>query len=134
VKPTPHRFRHTFARILLQKPGVTVRDVAELLGNTEEMIRKHYGAWVPEVAAKLRRGVRLVPDAEPHERQARFLQPCRVLPCAGHHDPAPGLRDGIAAEFDELLFASGCRSRSAKHPATSRIVLPCGFLRCRAGR
>ena len=27
---TPHRFRHTFARILLQKPGVTVRDVAEL--------------------------------------------------------------------------------------------------------
>jgi integrase len=29
-KPTPHRFRHTFARILLQKPGVTIRDVAEL--------------------------------------------------------------------------------------------------------
>jgi integrase len=52
-KPTPHRFRHTFARILLQKPGVTVRDVAELLGNTEEMIRKHYGAWVPERQARL---------------------------------------------------------------------------------
>jgi hypothetical protein len=47
-KPTPHRFRHTFARILLQKPGVTVREVAELLGDTEEMIRKHYGAWVPD--------------------------------------------------------------------------------------
>jgi integrase len=31
-KPTPHRFRHTFARILLERPGVTVRDVAELLG------------------------------------------------------------------------------------------------------
>ena len=41
-KPTPHRFRHTFARILLQRPGVTVRDVAELLGNTEQMVRKHY--------------------------------------------------------------------------------------------
>ena len=52
-KPTPHRFRHTFARILLQKPGVTVRDVAELLGNTEDMIRKHYGAWVPERQARL---------------------------------------------------------------------------------
>ena len=37
-KPTPHRFRHTFARILLQKPGVTVRDVAELMGDTEDMI------------------------------------------------------------------------------------------------
>jgi integrase len=43
-KPTPHRVRHTFARILLQEPGVTVRDVAELLGNTKEIIRKHYGA------------------------------------------------------------------------------------------
>jgi len=38
-KPTPHRFRHTFARILLQRANVTVRDVAELLGNTEEMVR-----------------------------------------------------------------------------------------------
>ena len=36
--PTPHRFRHTFARILLQCPGVTVRDVAELLGNSEQMV------------------------------------------------------------------------------------------------
>jgi integrase len=53
TKPTPHRFRHTFARILLQKPGITVRDVAELLGNTEEMLRKHYGAWVPERQARL---------------------------------------------------------------------------------
>jgi integrase len=51
--PTPHRFRHTFARILLQKPGVTVRDVAELLGNTEEMVKKRYSAWVPERQARL---------------------------------------------------------------------------------
>jgi integrase len=46
-KPTPHRFRHTFARILLERPGVSVRDVAELLGNTEQMVRKHYAAWIP---------------------------------------------------------------------------------------
>jgi len=52
-KPTPHRFRHTFARILLQRPGVTVRDVAELLGDTEEMVRKHYAAWVPERQERL---------------------------------------------------------------------------------
>ncbi len=52
-KPTPHRFRHTFARILLQKPGVTVRDVAELLGDTEEIVLKHYGAWVPVRQARL---------------------------------------------------------------------------------
>ncbi len=40
--------RHTFARILLQKPGVTVRDVAELLGNTEEIVLKRYSAWVKD--------------------------------------------------------------------------------------
>jgi integrase len=54
-KPHPHRFRHTFARILLEKPGVTVRDVAELLGDTEEMILRHYGAWVPERQERLTR-------------------------------------------------------------------------------
>jgi integrase/recombinase XerD len=52
-KPTPHRFRHTFARILLQRPSVTVRDVAELIGDTEEMVRRHYGAWVTERQERL---------------------------------------------------------------------------------
>lgn len=52
-KPTPHRFRHTFARILLQRPGVEVRDVAELMGDTSEMIRKHYSAWIPERQERL---------------------------------------------------------------------------------
>jgi integrase len=50
---SPEGFRHTFARILLQKPNVTVRDVAELLGNTEEMVRKHYSAWVRDRQERL---------------------------------------------------------------------------------
>jgi integrase/recombinase XerC len=45
--PTPHRFRHTFARILLEK-GVSVADVAELMGDDEETVRISYSAWVPE--------------------------------------------------------------------------------------
>ena len=45
--------RHTFARILLERPGVTVRDVAELLGNSEQMVRKHYAAFVPERQERL---------------------------------------------------------------------------------
>jgi len=52
-RPTPHRFRHTFARILLQRPGVSVRDVAELLGDTEDMVRRHYAAWVTERQERL---------------------------------------------------------------------------------
>jgi integrase len=52
VKPTPHRFRHTFARIILQR-GVSVREVADLLGNSEQMVRGHYAAWIPERQARL---------------------------------------------------------------------------------
>ena len=50
--PTPHRFRHTFARILLER-GVPVADVAELLGDDEATVRKHYARWVPERQARL---------------------------------------------------------------------------------
>jgi site-specific recombinase XerD len=52
-KPTPHRFRHSFARILLERPGVTVRDVAELLGNSEQMVLRHYAAWIPSRQERL---------------------------------------------------------------------------------
>jgi integrase len=50
--PTPHRFRHTFARILLEK-GVPVAEVADLLGDDEKTVRVHYGRWVPERQARL---------------------------------------------------------------------------------
>ena len=53
ARPTPHRFRHSFARILLERPGVEVRDVAELLGNSEQMVRKHYAAWIPSRQERL---------------------------------------------------------------------------------
>lgn len=44
-KATPHRFRHTFVRILLEY-GVSVADVAELIGDTEDMVRLHYAKWI----------------------------------------------------------------------------------------
>ncbi len=50
--PTPHRFRHTFARIMLQR-GVPVADVADLLGDDEDTVREHYARWVPERQARL---------------------------------------------------------------------------------
>jgi integrase len=52
TKPTPHRFRHTFVRILLER-GTDINMVAELAGDTVEMIRKHYAPWVPELNARL---------------------------------------------------------------------------------
>ena len=33
--------------------NVTLRDVAELLGDTEEMVRRHYAAWVSERQERL---------------------------------------------------------------------------------
>jgi integrase len=51
---TPHRFRHTFARILLLR-GVPVADVADLLGDDEKTVREHYSRWVPERQARLTR-------------------------------------------------------------------------------
>jgi integrase len=51
-RPHPHRFRHTFVRILLEHE-VPTRDVAELIGDTEEMVLKHYARWVPERQARL---------------------------------------------------------------------------------
>jgi integrase len=44
VKPNPHRFRHTFIRILLQN-GVAVEKVGDLVGDTPETIRKYYSDW-----------------------------------------------------------------------------------------
>lgn len=41
----PHRFRHTFAVNLL-KHGTPAGLVARLLGNTEQIVIKHYDAWI----------------------------------------------------------------------------------------
>jgi integrase len=70
--PTPHRLRHTFARILLQTPGVTVRDVAELMGDTEDTIREHYAAWVPERQERLTKVMR---EAFKDSKPPAYLRP-----------------------------------------------------------
>jgi len=53
-KPHPHRFRSTFARILLEK-GVPTADVAELIGDTEAILLKHYARFVKERQTRLTR-------------------------------------------------------------------------------
>lgn len=68
--PVHHRFRHTFVRILLQTDGVEVREVAELIGDTEESVRKHYAAWVPERQARVTNVLR---TAFANKPKPRFL-------------------------------------------------------------
>jgi site-specific recombinase XerD len=40
----PHRFRHTFAVSLLER-GETLQTVADALGDTLEVVQKHYNGW-----------------------------------------------------------------------------------------
>jgi integrase len=39
-----HRFRHTLATRLLGR-GASFEDIADILGNTPEIVRKHYAKW-----------------------------------------------------------------------------------------
>jgi site-specific recombinase XerD len=41
-----HRFRHTLATEILEKGG-SIEDAAEVLGNSPNIIRKHYAKWSP---------------------------------------------------------------------------------------
>jgi integrase len=46
VSAQAHRFRHTLATELLGR-GATFEEVADILGNSPEIVRKHYGKWSP---------------------------------------------------------------------------------------
>jgi integrase len=45
VPDHPHRFRHTLAADLLTK-GVSVENVAAILGNSPAIVMKHYSQWI----------------------------------------------------------------------------------------
>ena len=41
---TPHMFRHTLVRDLLEN-GTTMEEISELLGNSMKMVEKYYAKW-----------------------------------------------------------------------------------------
>jgi integrase len=45
VKGHPHQFRHVFASKLLES-GASIENVAAALGNTPQIVAKHYSAWI----------------------------------------------------------------------------------------
>jgi integrase len=68
-KPTPHRFRHTFARVLLEK-GVTVADVAELIGDSEDVVRRYYAKWIRTRQERLTRILQEAFEGKPSPKVA----------------------------------------------------------------
>jgi integrase len=69
--PTTHRFRHTFARILLQN-GVPIADVAELMGDAEKTIKLHYSRWVREKQDRLTKILQEAFDDKPKPKLVRI--------------------------------------------------------------
>jgi site-specific recombinase XerD len=57
VEGHPHQFRHTCAKRLLVK-GVPIGFVAAVLGDGEDVVRKHYSKWIPERQAALESAIR----------------------------------------------------------------------------
>ena len=47
-----HKFRHTLATELLGQ-GATCEDVADILGNSPAIIRKHYAKWTAARQARI---------------------------------------------------------------------------------
>jgi integrase len=51
-KATPHMFRHTLVRDLLER-GTPMEEIAELLGNTMKVVEKYYSKWDVRRQARL---------------------------------------------------------------------------------
>jgi hypothetical protein len=114
--PTPHRFRHTFARILLQR-GVPVADVADLLGDDEKTVREHYSRWVPERQARLTKSRTHEPDDA--ERLEKATMQSRV----------PLRKDAQAAVFPTRLktkFAAELRVHTPTRLTALTLTIGCG--------
>lgn len=47
-----HRFRHTLATELLER-GASFEDVADVLGNSSDVVRRHYAKWSPGRQARI---------------------------------------------------------------------------------
>ena len=59
-----HRFRHTLATELLEQ-GWTYEDVADVLGNSAAIVRKHYAKWSRGRQERLTKMMRSVFSVQP---------------------------------------------------------------------
>jgi integrase len=66
--PVPHKFRHTFVRMLLER-GIPVGDVAELIGDTERTLLKYYAKWIPSRQARLTSILKEAFSDRPHDSE-----------------------------------------------------------------
>jgi len=74
IEGHPHQFRHTCAKRLLVK-GVPTAFVATVLGDGEEVVRRHYSKWIPERQEALENAIRStwkpIPSADARQTKKR---------------------------------------------------------------
>lgn len=63
-KATPHMFRHTLARDLLER-GTPMEEIAELLGNSMKVVEKYYSKWDVRRQARLETRLQDFWDSDP---------------------------------------------------------------------
>jgi integrase len=74
--PHPHKFRHTFAAMLLSTGVVPLRIVAQYLGDTEQTVRKHYAKFCLseqlEAAAVFADAMKMMVEKQSERRKSRL--------------------------------------------------------------
>lgn len=63
-KATPHMFRHTLARDLLER-GTPMEEIAELLGNSMKVVEKYYSKWDVRRQVRLEKRLEEFWDSDP---------------------------------------------------------------------
>jgi integrase len=66
-KATPHMFRHTLVRDLLEH-GTPMEEIAELLGNSMKVVEKYYSKWDTRRQARLEKRLEYFWDQDPLTR------------------------------------------------------------------
>jgi len=78
-KATPHMFRHTLARDLLER-GTPMEEIAELLGNSMKVVERYYSKWDVRRQARLERRLEDFWAVTRLRKHWPIRRPTRILP------------------------------------------------------
>jgi integrase len=128
VHACPHRFRDTKALDLFLS-GADTPDVAQSLGDTEEVIRKHYAKWTPERRERLRRFTENGLGIEGHkytvspEESSTDIQEKEPCPTVEPQLPAPSEK-AAATVLDSNFSETAPEESLQREHSAATVVLP----------
>ncbi len=110
-----HRFRHTLATELLEN-GASFEDVADVLGNSPNVVRKHYAKWSPKRQER-------IDDLLERAHSAASYAPVKLrrIKCLGHIPVTDHFRQPVSVDTNVVNVVPG----GGLEPP--RPVKVCGF-------